>query len=61
MAMPDLQRYPRNLNLNQIKNVNLFLTQKVFTSVSFTIASFKHVTFTEKPQMKINSLKKQKH
>ena len=59
MAMPDLQRYPRNRN--QIKNVNLFLTQKVFTSVSFTIAFFKHVTFTEKPQMKINSLKKQKH
>ena len=40
MPMPDLQRYPRNFNL--IKNVEetvVFLTQKVFNSDNFSIAS----------------------
>ena len=38
MAMPDLQRYPLNLNL--IKNVEetvIFLTRKMFVSVSFSL------------------------
>ena len=42
MAMPDLQLYHRNLNL--IKNVEdtvVFLTRKVFISVSFAIALYK--------------------
>ena len=38
------------------------MIRKAFISVNFTILSFKNsqFTFKEKPQMKINSLKKQK-
>ena len=42
------------------------IVEKVFISVSFSIASYKQgmrkrqVTLTEKPQMKINILRKQK-
>ena len=42
MTMPDLQWYPRTIRL--IKNVEdtlVFLTRKVFISVSFSIASYK--------------------
>ena len=41
-----------------------FLTQKLFSSDDFSIISYEQektqVAFTEKPQIKINSLKKQK-
>ena len=54
MAMPDLQQYPLNLNL-----IN-FLASIVFSFDSFPIDSeARNVTFTEKPQMKINSFGKQ--
>ncbi len=58
MAMPDLQRYP--LNLNMIKNVEapiIFPTQKLFYSNNFSIISQK---YTEKPKMNITNLKRQK-
>jgi len=48
--MPNLQRYPKPLKPNLIKNMEdivVFLTRKV--------------TFTENPQMKINSKKNQIH
>ena len=61
-------RYPRNLNL--IKNMEdtvVFLNRKVLISMSFSIALHKQDMriaqdpFTEKLQMKIYSLKEQKH
>ena len=63
--MSNFQWYPLNLNL--IKNIEdtvVFPTRNVFISASFSIASLTQemqVTYAEKPQMKINSLKKQKH
>ena len=43
----------------------VFLTRKVFNSNNFSIASYKkrnaQSTFEEKPQMKLNCWKKQKH
>ena len=53
MTMPDLQRYPCNKPV-------VFLIQKVFVSLSFSIASDTQknaqVTCAEKPQMKKQSL-----
>ena len=42
MTMPDLQRYPGNLNLinNMRDTVVFFLTRKVFISVTFSSASY---------------------
>ena len=66
MAMPDLQRYPWNLNLiKYVKDNVVFLTRKVFISTIISIDSYKQgmhiaqVTVAETPQMKINMLKKQ--
>ena len=45
MAMPEFQQY--HLNINLIKNVKdtvVFLTRKLFISVSFSIAFFKQIT-----------------
>jgi len=45
----------------------MFLTRKVFNSDNFSSLSYNvhasnvQVTFAEKPQMKINSVQKQKH
>ncbi len=49
-------------NLIWVKNV-VFLSQKGFISLNFYIASDENakLTFAEKLQMKINSLKKPKH
>ena len=42
MAMLDLQRYPWNLNLiKNVEDVFVFMTRKMFISVSFCIASDK--------------------
>ena len=63
--MSNLQRYHWNLNL--LKNVEdnaVFLTQKVFISVNFWIVSYQQEmlkSFCRIPQIKINSLNKQKH
>ena len=63
MTMPNFYRNCWNLNL--IKNVEetvVFLTWKVFISLRFSIASFNKkcaIYFAKKPQMKINSLRKQ--
>ena len=60
--MPDLQRYPGNLNLiKKMWKIPSFSYSKIgYSNVS--IESYKQkmrkVTFAEKPQMKINSLKK---
>ena len=41
--MPDLQRYPRNLNrIRSVDEIVVFLTRKVFIFVSFSIAYSKH-------------------
>ena len=64
MAMPDLQRYPWNFNM--IKNVEdivvydkggFFLWVSPLLLINKKFASL----FAEKPQVKINSLKKHKH
>ena len=60
MAIPDLQRYQKCGIYHRFSDSN-----SVFFSVCFLIASLKtrnaQVIFAEKPHMKINSLKKQKH
>ena len=61
MAMSDLQLYPWNITLiNNGENIVVFLTEKVFISVSFSIASFsqKNALSQKKLQKKINSMKK---
>ena len=59
MAMPDLQRYPWNfIRIKNVEDTVIFLTRKVFISVSFSNVSYKQ--FAEKSQMKINSLKNKK-
>ena len=61
MAMSDLQLYPWNITLiNNGENIMVFLTEKVFISVSFSIASFsqKNALSQKKLQKKINSIKK---
>jgi len=44
-----------------VEEIAVFLTQKVFISDSFSVASYKKATnhFCEEMQMKISSLKKQ--
>ena len=67
--IPCLQRNPTNFNLiiNAGDNVVFWLEKCSFLWVSPLAASYKQeytyakVTFAEKPKMKINSLKKQKH
>ena len=51
------------MHLSLIKNVEnsfVFLTRKVFPYDKFLKARNSQVTFAEKPQMNINSVKKQK-
>ena len=60
--MPDLQRYPWNLYLiKNVKDTVVILFQKVFISVSFSIALCKQEMrkslSPKKPQMKINKKK----
>ena len=55
--MSDSQQYPSNLDL--IKNVKYTVVLHIFHF--FFYARNAQVTLAEKPQMKINSLKKQKH
>ena len=64
MAMPNIQRYPRNLYLiNYVKDtLSLFLGLKVFLlkiSIMFSCSSNARVTFLKKPQLKI--IVSQKH
>ena len=59
IAMPDLQLHPWNLNLIKMWKILSFLFL-IFLHF-FSKESKTKVIFAEKPQMKINSLKKQKH
>ena len=64
--MPDLQHYPWNLNLNKnVEDIVVFLTQQVFISISFFVASHKQEMrlsyFHRETANEKNSLKKQKH
>ena len=54
MAMSDLQRYPRNLNLFKIVEDTVVLLKSV-NSDDFVVASVQ-VTLAEKPQMQTNKL-----
>ena len=56
--MPDSQLYP--YNINQIKNVVVHVSWKVFISVNFYIF-FTEVTFSEKAQQKTVSINKNVH
>ena len=44
-----------------VEDIDVFLTRKLFISVSFSRARNAQITFAEKPQMERNSSKKQKH
>ena len=57
VAMPDLQRYPCHPNLVQnVEDIVVFLTRKVFISVNFSIdfskQEMRYATFAEKPQIR---------
>ena len=56
-AMPDLQRYPYNLNLIKIATYFFELQKGLILLISlncFLWARIAQITFTEKPQTKIN-------
>ena len=57
VAMPDLQRYPYHPNLVQnVEDIVVFLTRKVFISVNFSIdfskQEMRYATLAEKPQIR---------
>ena len=56
--MSDLQWYP--IPMKTVEDFVVFLPQKVFISRSFSIATRNvQVTFSEKPETKLNTIKEQ--